>query len=173
MKVIRIKGMRIPITLTVRAFMDICELCGGVDKLKDWLGGDKPTDRLKKVITIMAEASQRKNGLKVKPLDFPLYLNSAEIIGAYFGIFSEIEQAMYHEIPPKVKTQAAVYDRDLDYVLDRRAKDKGLKRPNKALSTIARGLECGLSYSEILDMFTPGEIMQIWLYQLEMKGGSE
>lgn len=133
---------------------------------------ENPTDRLKQIISIMAEATQRKRGLPVTDVDFPVLFTAAEIIGAYTAIFGEIEQAMYHEIPPKVKTTAPETDDDLDYVLQFKADKKGLKRPNKALSAIARGLSCGLDYESALNKFTPGEIMQIWLYQLEMKGGN-
>lgn len=172
MRTIRIRNKDIALSLTVRAYMEICELCGNTDKLKDWLGGNMPTERLKKIIGIMAKADCLRRGETPKEIDFPVYFNSSEITGAYFGIFSEIGQGFYHEIPPKVKTNPAETDFDLEHVLDHKAKERGIKRPNKALSVIATGLGCGLGYTEILDRFTPGEIMQVWLYQLEMKGGA-
>ena len=170
MRTIRIKGIDIPLRLTVGAYMEICELCGSIDKLGGWLGGDRPTERLKKVISIMAAAEQRSKGEEVKPVEFPEYFKAAEITGGIYGIFSEINQAFYHEIPENVKTKPGGGDIDLETIRDRRAAEKGLKRPNKALSVVAMGLNCGLCYSEILERFTPGEITQIWLLQLSMKG---
>lgn len=170
MKTIRIKGQDIPLRLTVGAYREICELCGSIDKLGGWLGGDRPTERLKKIITIMAEAAQKMQGTEGAPIEFPVYFSAAEITGGIYGVFKEIEQAFYHEIPENVKTKAADGDIDLETIRERRAKEKGIKRPNKALSVIATGLECGLCYQEILDSFTPGEITQIWLLQLSMKG---
>lgn len=172
MKQISIKGQLIDISLTVGAYWDICELCENATMLRQWIEEKNSHARLKTVVEIMAKGAAGKSGKGYNPISFPRLFNGREIIDCYCAIFKEIEQAMYFEEPENVRTTAAAYDLDLEEIRRIRAEEKDIRRPNKALSIIARGLSCGLDYESITKKFTPGEIMQIWLYQLESKGGN-
>lgn len=182
MKVLIIGKKLYSVCLTTSAYMEICELCGSIENLKEWLGSGQAHDRLKQVISIMHEAWKRKeryqeaSGLKLleiptEELKMPRYLNSVEIISAYSAIFEEIAQALYHEIPQNVDLKKSTEDFSYEFIMQRKAEERGVKRPNKALSVVSRGLSCGLDYETVMAAMTPGEIMQIWLYQLSAKGG--
>ncbi len=183
MKVLIIGKKLYSVCLTTSAYMEICELCGSIENLKEWLGSGQAHDRLKQIISIMHESWKRKEryheakglkstGIPSEELKMPRYLNSVEIISAYSAIFEEITQALYHEIPQNVDIKKSTEDFGYEFILQRKADERGVKRPNKSLSVVSRGLSCGLDYETIMAAMTPGEIMQIWLYQLETRGGT-
>lgn len=182
MKVLIIGKKLYSVCLTTSAYMEICELCGSIENLKEWLGSGQVHDRLKQIISIMHNAYIRQEsyyiskGLKSgeiagECIKMPKYLNSIEIISAYSAIFEEIAQALYHEIPQNVDLKKSTEDFSYEFIMQRKAEERGVKRPNKALSVVSRGLSCGLDYETVMAAMSPGEIMQIWLYQLSAKGG--
>lgn len=183
MKKLLIRGTEYRISFTVSAYVEVCNLCGSIENLREWLSEGKAHDKLKSLLTLMIRAYEREKNYKIRKgfidgevafdeVNLPKYFNSTEIIIIYNAVFSEITQALYHEIPKNVDIKRDSEDFGYEFIMQRKAEEKGVKRPNKALSAISRGLMCGLDYETIMNTMTPGEVMQIWLYQLESKGGT-
>lgn len=183
MRAIKIRGTEYDVTLTVWAYFEICELCGSIEKISEWIKSGNSHDKLKKLASIMIEAADRKKQYKLEAdpytekikLDrptLPRFFKAADVIAVYTGIFPEISACMAHEIPQSVEINTSREDYAYEFVMNRKAEEKGIKRPNKALPIIAKGLSCGLDYKTIMNAMTPGEVIQIWLYQIEARGGT-
>lgn len=183
MREIQIDGHSYEISFTVYAYQELCELCGSIDKISSYIKSGNAHDKLKKIALIFINAAERQkkyyqkidtsleDDRKSEKITLPKFLKSKDIISIYNGIFKEIKNALYHEIPPNVNISKSETDIDLEEIKQQRADKEGIKRPNKVLPIIAKGLSSGLDYSTIINAMTPGEVIQIWLYQQEGKGG--
>ena len=183
MKKIIINGIEHKITMTISVYYEICSLCGSIENLSDWLKEKDSHNRLRTVINIFLKGHEQKEKYRIKKgldkekefpdYELPKFFKSHEIISAYTAIFAEATSAMYHEIPQSVDINKGEADFTYERVLEIQAEEKGMERPNKALVYIARGLSCGIDYETLMNAMTPGEVMQIWLYQIEARGGTK
>lgn len=177
MRTITIGGITYDLELTTQAYYKICDMCGSIQKLKSWLTAGAVHDKLRQLIEALVDGAERRKKYYdseykiIKPI-FPRFFKSGEIAEIYISVFSEMENAMYHEIPENVETKSTPPDIDLEEIKEERAAKKGIKRPNKALPIIAKGLACGIDYNTLMNAMTPGEVLQIWLYQIEARGGT-
>lgn len=183
MRILKIGGKSYDITLTVWGYYSICDLCGSVEKIEEWIKEGDSHNKLKKIVSIMIESAERikkynhETGVSAevyKPSDtaLPKFFKAAEIIAVYSTVFPEINASMAHEIPKNVEINKGEEDYAYELVMERKAQAKGIKRPNKALPIIAKGLACGIDYKTLMNAMTPGEVLQIWLYQIEARGGT-
>lgn len=183
MRTIKIRQTEYDVILTVWAYFEICELCGSIEKISEWIKNGNSHEKLKKLTSIMIEAADRKklykleadpylDKIKLERPELPRFFKAADVIAVYTGIFAEISASMAHEVPQNVEINASKEDYAYEFIMNRKAEEKGIKRPNKALPIIAKGLSCGLDYKTIMNAMTPGEVLQIWLYQIEARGGT-
>lgn len=183
MRSLKIGDKNYNITLTVWGYYAICDLCGSVENIDEWIKKGDSHNKLKKIVSIMIESAERKKKYNLeagvsaeayKPLDLalPKFFKAAEIIAVYSTVFPEINSSMAHEIPKNVEIAKGEEDYAYELVMERKAQQKGIKRPNKALPIIAKGLACSIDYNTLMNAMTPGEVLQIWLYQIEARGGT-